>query len=65
MLFLQASESPTTGPPSALLSPADPSQGSYEQMSTDEVLCFGTNCPECNAPANTNMKLTSESLSHV
>ncbi|XP_069470602.1 zinc finger protein ZPR1 isoform X1 [Ambystoma mexicanum] len=23
----------------------------------DEVLQFGTNCPECNAPASTNMKL--------
>ncbi|NXS13614.1 ZPR1 protein, partial [Neodrepanis coruscans] len=23
----------------------------------DEVLQFNTNCPECNAPANTNMKL--------
>lgn len=23
----------------------------------NEVLVFNTNCPECNAPANTNMKL--------
>ena len=27
---------------------------------TEEVLSFPTNCPECNAPAATNMKVTSE-----
>ena len=26
-----------------------------------EVLCFGTNCPSCNAPCETNMKVTSKS----
>ena len=26
----------------------------------DEVLSFPTNCPECNAPAATNMKVTSK-----
>jgi aldehyde:ferredoxin oxidoreductase len=26
----------------------------------DEVLHFGTNCPSCNAPCETNMKLTSK-----
>ena len=26
----------------------------------DEVLTFHTNCPECNAPASTNMKVTSK-----
>ena len=25
----------------------------------DEVLHFGTNCPSCNAPCETNMKVTS------
>ena len=25
----------------------------------DEVLRFGTNCPSCNVPCDTNMKLTS------
>ena len=28
----------------------------------DEVLQFPTNCPECNAPAATNMKVTSKNL---
>ena len=27
----------------------------------NEVLTFGTNCPSCNAPCETNMKVTSES----
>jgi hypothetical protein len=26
----------------------------------DEVLTFPTNCPDCNAPASTNMKVTSK-----
>ncbi|CAG9790715.1 unnamed protein product [Diatraea saccharalis] len=41
-----------------LLSPADPSVGSFDQLAKDEVLQFRTNCPDCNAPADTNMKLT-------
>ena len=28
----------------------------------DEILTFPTNCPECNAPAETNMKMTCESV---
>ncbi|CAG5015802.1 unnamed protein product, partial [Parnassius apollo] len=35
-----------------------PEIGSYDRMVTDEVLQFKTNCPDCNAPADTNMKLT-------
>ncbi|KAL0809130.1 hypothetical protein ABMA28_012754 [Loxostege sticticalis] len=42
----------------SLLTPSDPSQCSYEKLEADEVLQFRTNCPECNAPADTNMKLT-------
>ncbi|XP_041983917.1 zinc finger protein ZPR1 [Aricia agestis] len=37
---------------------AEPEVGSYDCMVTDEVLQFRTNCPDCNAPADTNMKLT-------
>ncbi|XP_045456297.1 zinc finger protein ZPR1 [Melitaea cinxia] len=40
------------------LTPCDPSQASYDQLVSDEVLQFRTNCPDCNAPADTNMKLT-------
>lgn len=29
----------------------------------DEVLQFGTNCPSCNAPCETNMKVTSKCYS--
>lgn len=43
---------------STLLSPADPALFPYEQLSADEVMTFPTNCPDCNAPANTNMKIT-------
>ncbi|XP_068627212.1 zinc finger protein ZPR1 [Battus philenor] len=32
--------------------------GFYEKMAADEVLQFKTNCPDCNAPADTNMKVT-------
>ncbi|XP_013178955.1 PREDICTED: zinc finger protein ZPR1 [Papilio xuthus] len=31
----------------------------YEKMASEEVMQFKTNCPDCNAPAETNMKLTS------
>jgi hypothetical protein len=34
-----------------------------EQDLKDEVLNFPTNCPECSAPADTNMKVTSKLLS--
>ncbi|XP_052746111.1 zinc finger protein ZPR1 isoform X2 [Bicyclus anynana] len=40
------------------LTPADPSQGAFDRMVADEVLQFRTNCPDCNAPADTNMKVT-------
>ncbi|XP_005987287.2 zinc finger protein ZPR1 [Latimeria chalumnae] len=33
-----------------------PSENTIEEM-RNEVLQFNTNCPECNAPASTNMKL--------
>ncbi|VVC99043.1 unnamed protein product [Leptidea sinapis] len=46
-----------TGLP-GVVSPADPSQGCYERLSAEEVMQFPTNCPDCNAPADTNMKLT-------
>ncbi|XP_049884253.1 zinc finger protein ZPR1 [Pectinophora gossypiella] len=32
--------------------------GSYERLAADDVMQFRTNCPECNAPADTNMKVT-------
>ena len=35
------------------------------RVTKDEVLRFPTNCPECNAPAETNMKVTGESLQSV
>ena len=31
-----------------------------EERLAEEVLHFPTNCPDCNAPAETNMKVTSE-----
>ena len=31
-----------------------------EERLAEEVLHFATNCPDCNAPAETNMKVTSE-----
>ncbi len=31
-----------------------------DPVGADEVLSFPTNCPECNAPAETNMKVTRE-----
>ncbi|XP_045932547.1 zinc finger protein ZPR1 [Micropterus dolomieu] len=34
----------------------EPASNNLEAM-RDEVLVFNTNCPECNAPASTNMKL--------
>uniref|UniRef100_A0A672J705 ZPR1 zinc finger n=1 Tax=Salarias fasciatus TaxID=181472 RepID=A0A672J705_SALFA len=34
----------------------EPDSNSVEAM-RNEVLVFNTNCPECNAPASTNMKL--------
>ncbi|XP_045525587.1 zinc finger protein ZPR1 [Pieris brassicae] len=40
------------------ITPADPSQGCYDRLAADEVLQFSTNCPDCNAPADTNMKIT-------
>ncbi|XP_034838937.1 zinc finger protein ZPR1 isoform X1 [Maniola hyperantus] len=40
------------------LTPGDPGEGSYDRLVKDEVLQFRTNCPDCNAPADTNMKLT-------
>ena len=33
-----------------------------DPVGADEVLSFPTNCPECNAPAETNMKVTREYL---
>ncbi|XP_050360188.1 zinc finger protein ZPR1 isoform X1 [Nymphalis io] len=43
---------------SGALSPCDPELNSYERLVADEVLQFRTNCPDCNAPADTNMKIT-------
>ncbi|KAJ0184411.1 hypothetical protein K1T71_000834 [Dendrolimus kikuchii] len=42
----------------SLLTPMSPDECSYDQLSADEVLRFRTNCPDCNAPADTNMKIT-------
>uniref|UniRef100_A0A8C8RSB7 Zinc finger protein ZPR1 n=1 Tax=Pelusios castaneus TaxID=367368 RepID=A0A8C8RSB7_9SAUR len=36
---------------------ADEKQADFVEDLRNEVLQFNTNCPECNAPANTNMKL--------
>ncbi|KAJ0169383.1 hypothetical protein K1T71_014970 [Dendrolimus kikuchii] len=44
----------------SLLTPMSPDECSYDQLSADEVLRFRTNCPDCNAPADTNMKITSK-----
>ena len=41
---------------------AQPGQGALDGDANDlknEVLSFPTNCPDCNAPASTNMKVTS------
>lgn len=43
---------------SELLKPADKDEFTYEDMQS-EVLQFPTNCPDCNCPCSTNMKLTS------
>lgn len=40
-----------------VLKPADPEEYSYEKM-IQEVMQFQTNCPDCNSPCETNMKLT-------
>ncbi|XP_008550360.1 zinc finger protein ZPR1 [Microplitis demolitor] len=42
---------------SELLKPADKDEFTYEDMQS-EVLQFPTNCPDCNCPCSTNMKLT-------
>lgn len=42
----------------SLLTPADPEEGGYDQLSANDVMQFRTNCPDCNAPAATNMKMT-------
>ncbi|XP_048480090.1 zinc finger protein ZPR1 [Plutella xylostella] len=47
-----------TAPPTGLLTASDPAQHSYDRLQGDEVMSFPTNCPECNAPADTRMKLT-------
>ncbi|XP_073966478.1 zinc finger protein Zpr1 [Choristoneura fumiferana] len=52
----EVSDAPASNP--SLLTPSDPSHNTYEQLVADEVLQFPTNCPDCNAPAATNMKLT-------
>lgn len=41
-----------------LLSPLEEGAMPYEQLAADEVLTFPTNCPDCNAPADTKMKIT-------
>ena len=38
----------------------DGSTALTEERLAEEVLHFPTNCPDCNAPAETNMKVTSE-----
>ena len=42
-------------------SEAEKQQPVEEDDLTNEVLTFNTNCPECGAPAETKMKLTSKS----
>ncbi|KAG6465219.1 hypothetical protein O3G_MSEX015008 [Manduca sexta] len=42
----------------SLLTPADPSEGQLDMLNATEVMQFRTNCPDCNAPADTNMKIT-------
>ncbi|CAH0730833.1 unnamed protein product, partial [Brenthis ino] len=46
------------GPLPGEITAADPAQGGYDRLVADEILQFRTNCPDCNAPADTNMKLT-------
>lgn len=58
MLGVFTREEVSDNPDPSLLTACDPSEASYEQLSADEVLQFPTNCPDCNAPATTNMKLT-------
>ncbi|XP_050556691.1 zinc finger protein ZPR1 [Spodoptera frugiperda] len=41
-----------------LLTPLDPDAMPYERLAADEVLSFPTNCPDCDAPADTKMKVT-------
>ncbi|KAF9815567.1 hypothetical protein SFRURICE_010682, partial [Spodoptera frugiperda] len=46
-----------------LLTPLDPDAMPYERLAADEVLSFPTNCPDCDAPADTKMKSPSETCS--
>ncbi|PZC71175.1 hypothetical protein B5X24_HaOG213937 [Helicoverpa armigera] len=63
-LRLQGVDSAPSPAPSAptpsegLLSPAGADAMPYERLEADEVLQFRTNCPDCNAPCDTNMKMT-------
>ncbi|KAJ8705141.1 hypothetical protein PYW08_012461 [Mythimna loreyi] len=41
-----------------LLGPLEPGAMPYERLAADEVLSFRTNCPDCGAPCDTNMKMT-------
>ncbi|KAL4708229.1 hypothetical protein ACJJTC_013798 [Scirpophaga incertulas] len=41
-----------------LFPPVDPEDCSYDKLAADEILNFRTNCPDCNAPADTHMKVT-------
>ncbi|XP_015610065.1 zinc finger protein ZPR1 [Cephus cinctus] len=41
----------------ALLKPLEEGEFTYDQLQ-GEVLSFPTNCPECNSPCETNMKMT-------
>ena len=54
--FWQAGKGEGSAPGSTDPKPGDPG----DSVGEDEVLSFPTNCPECNAPAETNMKLTGE-----
>jgi hypothetical protein len=72
---VQEEEDAENGPEDAEAVPVDdatrqPSQGvpdgdADDPSETDlknEVLSFPTNCPDCNAPASTHMKLTSKCI---
>lgn len=41
-----------------LLQPIGEQEHSLEEIQHGEVMTFRTNCPDCNAPCDTNMKMT-------
>ena len=57
---LSASTSANSGKPTSLDEKQQPVTEDHDLNLIEEVLNFQTNCPECGAPAETKMKVTSK-----